>query len=364
MGGVEAEVDKVASVFAVKESEETWTARDDALARLSAVSRGSAHHSGFVACVRRLKQPLLDALNTDRTRLARTALTLCEVLSVSLLDRFDGLADFLLPALIRLSTRANKVIVTCATSALMTIIDNSGVPSILPMLAEHVVLPSPSKSLRICAAECLYRVLESSTPTSKIEKYVEAIENTIKSGTVDSAPEVRGLIRTAFDSYRDRFPSRLERFISSLPDVTAKYLKVSKTGSINSSISSTINRKTLSRPRVPTASSTMSSNLVRSQSLSRASSATPDSYARGTIYGDEEETHSLDSETPSFSLESNDAGRAKMATRQPLLSLRQPSIREAPKQQSVRPAENDSSVNALSGARRFLAALALCHVKF
>ncbi|KAJ3244583.1 hypothetical protein HDU77_009830 [Chytriomyces hyalinus] len=354
MGGVEAEVEKVANVFAVKESEETWTARDDALARLSAVSRGSAHHSGFVACVRRLKQPLLDALNTDRTRLARTALTLCEVLSVSLLDRFDGLADFLLPALIRLSTRSNKVIVTCATSALMTIIDNSGVPSIIPMLAEHVVLPSPSKSLRICAAECLNRVLESSTATSKLDKYVESVENTIKSGTVDSAPEVRGLIRTAFDSYKDRFPSRLERFIASLPDVTAKYLKVSKTGSINSSISSTINRKTLLRPRVPTASSSTSSNLIRSQSMSRASSATPDSYARGADFADEEESHTLDSETPSFALEGDDAGSAKLATRQPLLSLKQPSIRDAPKQQSIRPPESDAFSNTLVGARRLL----------
>ncbi|KAI8841004.1 clasp N terminal-domain-containing protein [Chytriomyces cf. hyalinus JEL632] len=348
MGGVESEVDKVASVFAVKESEETWMPMDDALTRLAAVTRGSADHPGFVACVRRLKQPLLDALNTDRTRLARTALLLCEVLSVSLQERFDGLADFLLPALLRLSTRANKVIVTCATSALKTIIDNSGVASILPMLAEHICLPSPSKSLRICAAECLNRVLESTSASAKIDKYAEAIENAIKSGTVDSTPEVRALIRTAFESYRHVFPSRLDRFVASLPDVAAKYLKISKSGTApNPSI---LNRKAPPRPRAPTASSTASSNIVRPpQPVSRASTVTPDSYSRSMNLADEDETRSLESETPSFTFEGEDA-------RQFQQSLKQQSVRDASKQQSARLPENAAAASALAGARRLLVA--------
>ncbi|KAJ3239645.1 hypothetical protein HDU81_005626 [Chytriomyces hyalinus] len=348
MGGVESEVDKVASVFAVKESEETWMAMDDALTRLAAVTRGSADLIGFVACVRRLKQSLLDALNTDRTRLARTALLLCEVLSVSLQEKFDGLADFLLPALLRLSTRANKVIVTCATSALKTIIDNSGVPSILPMLAEHICLPSPSKSLRICAAECLNRVLESTSASAKIDKYAEAIENAIKSGTVDSTPEVRALIRTAFESYRHVFPSRLDRFVASLPDVAAKYLKISKSGiAPNPSI---LNRKAPPRPRAPTASSTASSNIVRPpQPVSRASTVTPDSYSRSMNLADDDETRSLESETPSFTFDGEDA-------RQMHQSVKQQSVRDASKQQSVRPAESAAAAIALAGARRLLVA--------
>ncbi|KAJ3248471.1 hypothetical protein HDU77_008103 [Chytriomyces hyalinus] len=348
MGGVESEVDKVASVFAVKESEETWVPMDDALTRLAAVTRGSAHHLGFVACVRRLKQPLLDALNTDRTRLARTALLLCEVLSVSLQEKFDGLADFLLPALLRLSTRANKVIVTCATSALKTIIDNSGVPSILPMLAEHICLPSPSKSLRICAAECLNRVLESTSASAKIDKYAEPIENAIKSGTVDSTPEVRALIRTAFESYRQVFPSRLDRFVASLPDVAAKYLKISKSGTAPNPL--ILNRKAPPRPRAPTASSTASSNIVRPpQPASRASTVTPDSYSRSMNLADEDETRSLESETPSFTFEGEDA-------RQLHQSLKHQSVRDASKQQSVRLPENAAAAIALAGARRLLVA--------
>ncbi|KAI9335290.1 clasp N terminal-domain-containing protein [Obelidium mucronatum] len=317
VAGVDSEINLVLSVFEQKESEDTWIQMDDAISKFICVVKGSSHVAGFVASIRKLKQPILVALNTERTRLSRTAMLLCEVLGQSLEERFDGLSDFILPALVRLCTRANKVIVTSANNTLKVIIDHAGVPSLLTLLSENICAPSPSKSLRISSAECVNRILGANS-VSRLEKYVEALEAAIKCGTVDSTPEVRGLIKATFEQYKTLFPLRLDRFVSSLPEVAAKYLKVNKS---SQAATAPVNRKIPPRPRAPTTTSNSSSGPSR-QPVSRTTTITPDSYStsRGM---EEDDSRSLESETPSFALDLDevDAAQSQKPLSKPFLEL-------------------------------------------
>ncbi|KAJ1556389.1 hypothetical protein HK405_011749 [Cladochytrium tenue] len=226
--GLDGEVRRVLAVFEQREAEDTWMQMDDALSRLVAVARGSAQLPGFVPSLQRLKVVLPQALATERTRLARRAMTLVEVLALSLGDRFEPLADFSVPALLRLCTRANKVIVKCASTTLRTVIEHAGIPSCVPLLAE--ALQSSSKSLRVSAADCLNVALEVNSP-AKLDVYGDAVETALRLAVVDAAPEVRTLARTSFDLFQAQFPARLDRFLYGLPDVALKFLKVSRPAS-------------------------------------------------------------------------------------------------------------------------------------
>jgi hypothetical protein len=135
-------------------------------------------------------------------------MSLVETTAQSLGDRFEQAADFTVPPLLRLCTRANKVFVNCANTTLKAIIDNAGIPSIIPQL--HDSLQSASKSLRTCAMELLNRTIGVNS-VQRLEHHVDAIENMIKTAVIDSTPEVRTLARACFDLYKDMFSSRIDK---------------------------------------------------------------------------------------------------------------------------------------------------------
>ncbi|KAJ3135597.1 hypothetical protein HK100_002479 [Physocladia obscura] len=294
--GVEAETNVLLAVFAQKESEDTWVQMDDGLTRYMAVIKGSCQQPNFILVVKKLKQPIILALSTERTRLSRTAMLFCEVLGQSLEEKFESLADFILPALLRLCTRANKIIVTCAVNALKVIIDSAGVPSLVTLLMDGICAPSPSKTLRIAAAECLNRLMGVNS-VAKLEKYVEAIEACIKNGTVDSTPEVRGLIKSLFELYKEMFPYRLERFVTSLPDVAAKYLKVGKHLPASSAVPGGVSKTLPLRRGPPTFTNNAGPSGPSRAPIVRTASVTPDTGSRDDDIG------SLDSDTQSFVIE-------------------------------------------------------------
>ncbi|KAJ3416875.1 hypothetical protein HDV05_008460 [Chytridiales sp. JEL 0842] len=229
INGVEHEIKHILTVFEQKETEETWVLFDETLAKFNAIVKDVGHLPGLPQSIRKLKQPILQALSTERTRLARTGMSLVETMANALGDRFESAADFTIPPLLRLCTRANKVFVNCANASLKAIIDNAGVPSIIPQL--HEAIQSPSKTLRTCAMELLQRVMGINS-TNRLEPHVETIEIIVKSAVTDSTPEVRTLARTCFELYKGMFPSRLDRFIHSLSDTAAKYLKVNQSATV------------------------------------------------------------------------------------------------------------------------------------
>ncbi|KAI8612516.1 clasp N terminal-domain-containing protein [Chytriomyces sp. MP71] len=297
---VESATGAVLKAFAVKESEDTWTAMDETLARFTlAVKAASATAGGREAVAGAAKKAAKSvfsvALMSERTRLSRTGLACVAAVAAVSGDRFDAqLSDALLPFLLKLCTRANRVIVSGAADTLKTVISCCGVPHLLALLVDPLCAPSPSKSLRIVAAECVIQLLDAN-PVNRLERYVDAIEAIVKAGAVDSTPEVRTLVRTAFEDYRELFPDRVDKFAASLSEVAAKYLKINKTAS-----AAPMSRIVPSRPRAGTASSTASTFVIPP---SRTATVTPDSLSRNATAGDDDDAESLQSETPSFTVE-------------------------------------------------------------
>ena len=215
---------QLAALFEQKETEENWTKLDDGLSKLAAITRGSAHLPSFVGAVKiHFKMPIVNCLMSERTRLARTAIILVEELARHLRERFESLSDFLLPAVLRLTMRANKVYVTSSSAALKTCIECSGVPSFALALGD--ALKNPSKTMRIAAMDAMKCLMVSNGP-ERLVPYIEVIEASIRDGVVDSLNEVRSLTRAAFEVYGEKFPELVNKFQNSLPDIAKKYLKI------------------------------------------------------------------------------------------------------------------------------------------
>lgn len=143
--------------------------------------------------------------------MSRTALLLTDVLAKELKEKFELLAEFLLPAVLKLTARANKVYVTSAHSTLLTCIDaTQGLAFLIPLLVES--RKSPSKTLRITAGACLVKIADIA-PLCKLEPFVEKIEDSIRHNILDSVPEVRELARSLFEVFSLNFEHRVHRYV-------------------------------------------------------------------------------------------------------------------------------------------------------
>ncbi len=146
---------------------------------------------------------------TERTRLARSALSLIEEIASNLKVRFSELCDVYLPAVLRLTARANKVYVSSATQCLKTCINEAGLAIWIPYL--NMQLSNPSKTLRIASMVCIEAIINSSISEILLH-YAENIESCIETGVVDPTPEVRDLSRKIFLVYQGLFPDRNEQY--------------------------------------------------------------------------------------------------------------------------------------------------------
>ncbi len=133
-----------------------------------------------------------------------------QTLAESLQERFESIAGDLLPAVLKLTARANKVYVVSATQTLKAAISaTDGLPTFLPALAAE--LASASKSVRIAAADCIHLSLTLCNPGGRVDAHAEEVERALLSGITDPATEVRTICKGAFDAYRVLFPLRIER---------------------------------------------------------------------------------------------------------------------------------------------------------
>ena len=158
---------------------------------------------------------LNEKLNSERTRLSKAAMTLIETLAKELNAKFEPIGEFIMHPLLKLCCKANKVYVSSAQSALSTCIEATQVTAFfIPILSN--VHKSPSKTMRIAAADCLLKIV-STHPLLKLEPFLDKIEESIHHNIMDSIPEVRDLSRHLFDVYQERFASehlkRIERFV-------------------------------------------------------------------------------------------------------------------------------------------------------
>ncbi|KAJ3277040.1 hypothetical protein HDV01_000092 [Terramyces sp. JEL0728] len=211
-------------LFQQKESEENWQKFEAQINKIRQIALGSYQISNFLFIVRtKLHKIIVQCLLTERTRLARSAMNLVSCLAECLGKEFSQLSELLLPTVLKLTTRANKVYVSSATATLKTCVENAGCINLIPHLVE--ALKNPSKSLRLAAMEVLGLVVYFGG-AEMLSGYVNILEGSITSTVLDNATEVRELTRVLFDNYKDKFQDRLPLFVSGMTDQVRKYLKV------------------------------------------------------------------------------------------------------------------------------------------
>ncbi|KAJ3314146.1 hypothetical protein HDV04_000918 [Boothiomyces sp. JEL0838] len=211
-------------LFQQKESEENWQKFEAQINKIHQITLGSYHISNFLYIMKtKLFKIIVQCLITERTRLARSAMNLVACLAECLGQDFNQLSELLLPSVLKLTTRANKVYVSSATATLKTCVEYAGCFNLIPHLVEG--MKNPSKSLRLAAVDVLGGVV-SYGDAEQLYGYYNVIENTIATSALDSATEVRELTRSLLDNYKDKFPDRLPVFVSGLTEQAKKYLKV------------------------------------------------------------------------------------------------------------------------------------------
>lgn len=139
----------------------------------------------------------------------------------------------MLPSVLKLTTRANKVYITSATVTLKECIRRSRLIPFLNTLVDF--LQSQSKSQRIAVVDCICLISDLSS-SDEIQSYCDIFELAISTAIIDSCVEVRDFSRKLFEKYQtNSVPNRLSkylpfniRFLSSLPDIAKRYLKIDK----------------------------------------------------------------------------------------------------------------------------------------
>ncbi|KAJ9069569.1 hypothetical protein DSO57_1017201 [Entomophthora muscae] len=168
-----------------------------------------------------MRSPIESSITTDRTRLSGAAVSLIQQVAEVLKGEFLPFIDWVLPALLKLPTRTNKVVVTRATNCILTITKVTQLTELIPFYSDAT--KSISKTLRVASMKAILQVIESFKSESA-QIHGQLIEASIRDGAIDSASEVREASRLTYAAYVKAFPDLKASFDESLSEVARKYL--------------------------------------------------------------------------------------------------------------------------------------------
>ncbi|CAB4477302.1 uncharacterized protein OCT59_016360 [Rhizophagus irregularis] len=209
------EIKQIVERFQEKETEHTWSGFDDSLTRLIAITRGGAvlYEKNYILGIKSLRQPIINSILTERTKLSGTATELIEEMAKALGLKFDALSEIFVPSIIKLCTRTKKTSLIRAQKCMNTIIRICHLPNLIPKFKE--ALQHQSKSLRNCAAEWVRMSLEANE-VGDLNYYISDIEWAIRQCASDSSSEVRNISKQIFEIYKSKFDLRLENFVATV----------------------------------------------------------------------------------------------------------------------------------------------------
>ncbi|KAJ8329364.1 suppressor of tub2 mutation [Batrachochytrium dendrobatidis] len=219
---LELECTNLIGIFAGKETEENWEAREVSLQRLRGILRGDAPAmSAFAAHLKLLSEPISRTLHSLRTALVITCCTVVAELAVFTWTDLDPHVDMLLTHLFQISASTKKLVMSAAVNAIKSIIMiNTFHPKQLVHFSTGIT--NKSQSLRQVTADCLRLFIERNVGSpallQAIEKSasVETIEKIVKKGLKDANDKVREAARDAFYFYSIGWPDRAAKMLDSL----------------------------------------------------------------------------------------------------------------------------------------------------
>ena len=198
--------------LSLAETEETWDTIANALLRITALLNGGAseYSTTLIAFIRSMYRPITSAAISERSRLSAAAIECITTLATELGPSFDPLLPFLIPTLLSICSRPNKVFISRAKAALHTIIYQTQLISLLPYFVDP--LRDKSVTLRLIAIESVFACVRCFNPPD-LEKDARAkdIETAIKLTATDASADVRKVSRSVFEAYKILLPARVER---------------------------------------------------------------------------------------------------------------------------------------------------------
>lgn len=160
---------------------------------------------------------------SERGRLSGVALDLVSSFAPRLGARFEPLVPIIIPTLLKVLARPNKVFVNRGQACLLLIIEHCHLPSIVPHLREAV--KDKSQTLRLASIEATLHILEhfdksllevregASSIQIRHRGNAEDIESIIKDTARDANPTVRQVSRKVFEKYSELWPERVEVYV-------------------------------------------------------------------------------------------------------------------------------------------------------
>lgn len=150
---------------------------------------------------------------SERGRLSGTALDLCSNIAHGLGNNFKPLVPIIVPALIDLCRRPNKLVLTRAQTCLMDVICMTHCSDILRHL--RTVAKDKSVQLRKVCADATLKAVQK-YGVDEIGKRVEDVEDIIKATGRDAGPDVRKVAKEIYELYSTKWPERLREYVCCL----------------------------------------------------------------------------------------------------------------------------------------------------
>ncbi|KAF9227439.1 hypothetical protein BS17DRAFT_878349 [Gyrodon lividus] len=246
---LKTEIDVARKKVSLDETEDTWDTIAQGIVQLTALCNngGCEFTSDMVAGIRSLSRRLNSAMNSERSRLSGPAIELLTALATGLGSSFEPLVSLLVPTLLALCGRTNKVFTARAKACILAIVEYTQLPSLLPYLAEL----GTHKSVfpRLTAAEGVLACLNCFNPPDlERDSRARIVEDFIKLTARDASADVRKASKKIFEAYKTLMPGRVERFVAPLTPVVKKYLDIQNAPSGIRALSSASGRQQTSRP--------------------------------------------------------------------------------------------------------------------
>lgn len=211
------ELDVVRPSLCLAENEDSWDTIAQGMARLTSLCNagGCDLPTELISFLRSVSRPIIGAMTSERTRLSGVAIELISVVASGLGRTFEPLLSLFFPTLLMLCSRTNKIILNRARTVILTIIETTQLPSILPQLL--ICLKDKSASLRLTVAEATLTCMNCFNPPD-LEKDARAkeIETIIRAVATDANADVRKVGIRVFEAYKIVLPGRVDRRVAGL----------------------------------------------------------------------------------------------------------------------------------------------------
>ena len=200
--------------LALLESEETWDKLTSAITRLKSLTDNGAAEfpSELTSLLRGVARPLINCVNSERSKLSGVSLELFVSLAQSLQSSFTPLIPVFLPTLLSQCMRSNKVFSARGKACVIEIIGSTRLPGILTYLLSSV--KDKSVAMRLAAAEAALACLNVCDPEELVRGVRQGeIESIIKATIQDPNGDIRKTSRKMFEAYTILNPDRIDTYV-------------------------------------------------------------------------------------------------------------------------------------------------------